>query len=97
LRGIADAKGVSVAQVAIGWVLSRGEDIVPVIGARKRERLAEALSALDVAFSADELKRIEAAVPLGAAAGDRYDKWGMSMLDSEKSTGEKSSTRGNAA
>jgi len=97
LRGIADAKGVSVAQVAIGWVLSRGRDIVPVIGARKRERLAEALSALDVAFSADELKRIEAAVPLGAVAGDRYDKWGMSMLDSEKSTGEMSSTRGNAA
>ena len=91
LRGIADAKGVSVAQAAIGWVLSRGADIVPVIGARKRERLAEALGALDVAFSADELKRIEAAVPLGAAAGDRYDKWGMSMLDSEKST------RGNAA
>jgi len=91
LRGIADAKGVSVAQAAIGWVLSRGADIVPVIGARKRDRLAEALGALDVAFSADELKRIEAAVPLGAAAGDRYDKWGMSMLDSEKST------RGNAA
>ena len=92
MRAIAEAKGVSVAQVAIGWVLSRGADIVPVIGARKRERLAEALGALDVAFSADELKRIEAAVPLGAAAGDRYDKWGMSMLDSEKS-----SSRGNAA
>ena len=61
------------------------------------KRLAEALGALDVAFSADELKRIEAAVPLGAAAGDRYDKWGMSMLDSERSSGEKSSSRGNAA
>jgi pyridoxine 4-dehydrogenase len=92
LRGIAEAKGVSVAQAAIGWVLSRGAEIVPVIGARKRERLAEALGALDVSFSADELKRIEAAVPLGAAAGDRYDKWGMSMLDSEKS-----SAKGNAA
>ena len=92
LRGIAEAKGVSVAQAAIGWVLSRGADIVPLIGARKRDRLAEALGALDVTFSADELKRIEQAVPLGAAAGDRYDKWGMSMLDSEKS-----STRGNAA
>jgi aryl-alcohol dehydrogenase-like predicted oxidoreductase len=81
-----------VAQAAIGWVLSRGEDIVPVIGARKRERLEEALGALNVSFTADELKRIEAAVPLGAAAGDRYDKWGMSMLDSEKS-----SAKGNAA
>lgn len=84
LRGIAEQKGVSVAQAAIGWVLSRGEDIVPLIGARKRDRLKEALSALEVRFSAEELVRIEAAVPLGAAAGDRYDKWGMSMLDSEK-------------
>jgi aryl-alcohol dehydrogenase-like predicted oxidoreductase len=92
LRGIAEAKGVSVAQAAIGWVLSRGEDIVPLIGARKRDRLAEAVGALNVTFSADELKRIEQAVPLGAASGDRYDKRGMSMLDSEKSA-----TRGNAA
>ena len=94
LRGIAEQKGVSVAQAAIGWVLSRGADIVPLIGARKRERLAESLGALDVTFSADELKQMEQAVPLGAAAGDRYDKWGMSMLDSEK-TG--ATSRGNAA
>ena len=92
LRGVAEQKGVSVAQAAIAWVLSRGADIVPLIGARKRDRLAEALGALNVSFSTDELKRIEQAVPLGAAAGDRYDKWGMSMLDSEKSA-----TRGNAA
>jgi len=92
LRGIAEQKGVSVAQTAIAWVLSRGADIVPLIGARKRDRLAEALGALNVTFSAEELKQIEQAVPLGAAAGDRYDKWGMSMLDSEKPA-----TRGNAA
>ncbi len=91
LRGIAEAKGVTVAQAAIGWVLSRGKDIVPLVGARKRDRLKEALGALDVTFSAGELQRIEQAVPLGAAAGDRYDKHGMSMLDSEKSS------RGNAA
>jgi aryl-alcohol dehydrogenase-like predicted oxidoreductase len=91
LRGIAEDKGISVAQAAIGWVLSRGPDIVPLVGARKRDRLQEALGAAAVTFSADELKRIEAAVPLGAAAGDRYDKWGMSMLDSEKPN------RGNAA
>ena len=91
LRSIAEEKGISVAQAAIAWVLARGNDIVPLVGARKRDRLAEALGALDVTFSADELKRIEQAVPLGAAAGDRYDKWGMSMLDSEKSA------RGNAA
>jgi pyridoxine 4-dehydrogenase len=97
LRSIAEEKGVSVAQAAIGWVLSRGTDIVPLIGARKRDRLAEALGALNVTFSADELKRIEQAVPLGAAAGDRYDKWGMSMLDSEKSITQPDAKRGNAA
>ncbi len=94
LRGVADRKGISVAQAAIGWVLSRGADIVPLVGARKRDRLAEALGAVNVTFSADELKRIEQAVPLGAAAGDRYDKYGMAMLDSEKSG---AATRGNAA
>ena len=94
LRGIAEAKGISVAQAAIGWVLARGSDIVPLVGARKRERLAESLGAADVTFSADELKRIEQAVPLGAAAGDRYDKYGMAMLDSEKPS---AASRGNAA
>jgi len=84
LRAIAAEKGVTVAQVAIAWVLSRGQDIVPLIGARKRDRLAESLGALAVTFTKEELKQIEAAVPLGAAAGDRYDRWGMSMLDSEK-------------
>ena len=93
LRSIAEAKGVAVAQAAIGWVLSRGPDIVPLVGARKRDRLAEALGAVNVTFSADELKRIEEAVPLGAVAGDRYDKVGMAMLDSEKS----GAARGNAA
>jgi len=91
LRGIAEHKGVTVAQAAIGWVLSRGKDIVPLVGARKRDRLAEALGAVDVTFSAEELQRIEQAVPLGAVAVDRYDKYGMSMLDSEKPA------RGNAA
>ncbi|WP_320784334.1 aldo/keto reductase [Streptomyces sp. CRN 30] len=72
LRKIADGKGVSVAQAAIAWVLSRGEDIVPLVGARTRERLGEALGALDVTLEADELAAIEEAVPAGAAAGERY-------------------------
>ena len=73
LRAIAEGRGVSVAQVAIAWVLSRGDDIVPLIGARRRDRLTEALGALDVPLSADDLAAIEAAVPAGAAAGDRYN------------------------
>src|SRR5215217_1017999 len=84
LRGVADTAGASVAQVAIAWVLSRGEDIVPLIGARRRERLQEALGALDLELSADDLERVEEAVPPGAAAGERYGAPQMAMLDSER-------------
>jgi aryl-alcohol dehydrogenase-like predicted oxidoreductase len=84
LREIAVAKGVSVAQLAIAWVLSRGKDIFPVIGARRRDRLAEALGALDVRISAANLAAIEAAVPKDAAAGERYPSAGMASLDSER-------------
>jgi aryl-alcohol dehydrogenase-like predicted oxidoreductase len=86
LRAVADAKEASVAQVAIGWVLSRGEDIVPLVGARTRERLAEALGALDLELTDDDLAAIEAAVPPGAAAGDRYDAGQMASLDSERTS-----------
>jgi len=84
LRGIADAKRVSVAQIAIAWVLARGEDIVPVIGARRRDRLTESLGALDVKLTQDDLAAIETAVPNGAAAGERYEAALMAHLDSEK-------------
>jgi aryl-alcohol dehydrogenase-like predicted oxidoreductase len=84
LRKIAEQKGVSVAQIAIAWVLSRGEDIVPLVGARTRERLGEALGALDVTLDAADLAAIEAAVPADAAAGDRYAPAQMAMLDSER-------------
>ncbi|MFF3254110.1 aldo/keto reductase [Actinacidiphila glaucinigra] len=83
LRKIAEQKGVTVAQTAIAWVLSRGEDIVPLVGARTRERLAEALGALDVTLDADDLAAIETAVPPGAAAGERYPQSQMAHLDSE--------------
>lgn len=72
LRKIAEQKGVSVAQIAIAWVLSRGEDIVPLVGARTRERLSESLGALAVTLDAADLAAIEEAVPADAAAGDRY-------------------------
>lgn len=84
LAEIAQARGVSVAQLAIAWVLSRGDDIVPLIGTRRRDRLAEALASLDVALAGEELATIERAVPAGAAAGDRYNPAGMASLDSEK-------------
>ncbi|WP_020136290.1 aldo/keto reductase [Streptomyces sp. 351MFTsu5.1] len=82
LRKIAEQKGVTVAQIAIAWVLSRGEDIVPLVGARTRERLTESLGALDVVLDADDLRAIEDAVPADAAAGDRYAPAQMTHLGS---------------
>jgi aryl-alcohol dehydrogenase-like predicted oxidoreductase len=84
IRAIAEAKGVSVAQIAIAWALARGPDIVPVIGARRRDRLAESLGALDVTLTSADLAALEAAVPKDAAAGSRYDEGQMAHLDSER-------------
>jgi aryl-alcohol dehydrogenase-like predicted oxidoreductase len=84
LREVADGKGVSVAQIAIAWVLSRGNDIVPLVGARRRDRLSEAIGALDVELSVDDLSLIEQAIPAGAAAGARYPGAQLHMLDSER-------------
>lgn len=84
LRSIAQEHDATVAQVAIAWVLSRGTDIIPLVGARRRDRLQEALGALDLHLSDNDVTRIEAAVPPDAVAGDRYDAGQMAMLDSEK-------------
>ncbi|MEU3404142.1 aldo/keto reductase [Streptomyces sp. NPDC006670] len=87
LRKVAEEKGVSVAQIAIAWVLAQGPrqgvDIVPLVGARRRDRLAEALGALRVELGDADLAAIEAAVPAGAASGDRYPAAQMAHLDSE--------------
>ena len=84
LAEIAAAKGVSVAQLAIAWALHRGEDIVPVIGARSRTRLTETLDALRIALTERELTAIEAAIPAAAVAGERYAPAQMAALDSER-------------
>jgi aryl-alcohol dehydrogenase-like predicted oxidoreductase len=84
LREVAESSGVTVAQVAIAWVLGRGEDIVALVGARTRERLQEALGALEARLDADDLAALERAVPPGAAAGDRYPEAQMAVLDSER-------------
>ena len=84
LESIADRNAVTAAQLAIAWVASRGEDIIPLIGTKRRDRLAEALKALDLTLSADDLAAVEAAFPVGAIAGDRYDKIQMANLDSER-------------
>jgi aryl-alcohol dehydrogenase-like predicted oxidoreductase len=84
LREVGEAHDASVAQVAIAWVLSRGRDVVPLVGARRRDRLHEALGAADLELSATDLDQIEGAVPAGAAAGSRYAASVMAELDSER-------------
>lgn len=83
LRAIAEAKRATPAQVAIAWVLTRGDDIVALVGARRRERLMESVAAIDLELTAEDLAAIERAIPAGAAAGERYQAPQMATLDSE--------------
>jgi aryl-alcohol dehydrogenase-like predicted oxidoreductase len=83
LRKVAERKGVSVAQIAIAWVAAQGNDVLPLIGARRRDRLAEALGALELTLSPGDLAAIERAVPRHAAAGARYAPAALAQLDSE--------------
>jgi aryl-alcohol dehydrogenase-like predicted oxidoreductase len=72
LKAIAAAKGATAAQVAIAWVAAQGDDIVPLVGARRRDRLGESLGALGVNLTREDLKRLDDAFPNGVAAGARY-------------------------
>ena len=88
LRAVADTIGVSVAQVAIAWVIARAAtqraSIVPLIGARRRDRLSESLGALAVRLSPEQVAEIEQAVPADAAAGQRYPEAQLAHMDSER-------------
>ena len=84
LSRLAGEKGVSTAQLAIAWVAAQGDDVMPLIGARRRDQLKEGLGAADVRLSADDLARIEEAMPAAAVAGTRYLPPVMAHLDSEK-------------
>lgn len=86
LRAIAGEKETTVAQLAIAWVLSRGDDIVPLVGARTRERLQEALGAASALLSESDARRLEDAVPAEGAAGGRYPEAQLRFLDSERAT-----------
>jgi aryl-alcohol dehydrogenase-like predicted oxidoreductase len=85
LRTIAQDKGATTQQLAFAWVKSRGEDVVPLIGARRRDQLKEALGAVDLQLSAADLARIEQAVPASAVAGTRYLPAILAHMDSEHS------------
>lgn len=84
LRIVAEGKGITVAQAAIAWVAAQGADIVPLVGARRRDRLAEAVGAAAVTLSPADIAAIERAVPKNAAAGERYPAHAMAALDSER-------------
>jgi aryl-alcohol dehydrogenase-like predicted oxidoreductase len=84
LRAVAEAKGATPAQAAIAWVLSRGNDIVPIVGSRTRAQLAEALGALELTLGPDDVVELERAMPADAAAGGRYPEQAMAQLDSER-------------
>lgn len=86
LRTVAAARGASVAQIAVAWVMAQGPDIVPLVGARRRDRLAESLSAEGLTLSAEDLAAIEAAFPRGAVTGARYPEAMMHSLDSERAS-----------
>jgi aryl-alcohol dehydrogenase-like predicted oxidoreductase len=84
LSAIAASKNATSSQVAIAWVMSRGADVIPLIGARRRSQLAESLKALDLKLTAEDLAQIERAVPADAVAGTRYGEEQMRWLDSEQ-------------
>jgi pyridoxine 4-dehydrogenase len=84
IRAVADDIGASVAQVAIAWVAAQGQDILPVVGARRRDRLTEALGSLDVKLTPAHLRALAEAIPADAAAGGRYPDEHLAHMDSEK-------------
>jgi len=84
LRRLADEKRCTPSQLALAWVLARGSDIVPLIGTRTRTHLAEALGALQVNLTQEEIDTIETAIPASLVAGTRYGPQQMAMLDSER-------------
>ena len=84
LNGLAEAHGITVAQLAIAWSANRGEDIIPVIGSRTVTQVESAAEAMNVKLTDDELAQIDAAIPAGSAAGERYAPEQMAHLDSER-------------
>lgn len=86
LNSVAKSLNATAAQVATAWVMSRGAEIIPLLGARRRTQLAESLGALELKLSPEELARIESAIPAGGVAGTRYAEEQMRWLDSEKNS-----------
>lgn len=81
LKGIAAARGVSPAQLALAWVLAQGDDLIPIPGTKKRSYLEENVAAASIVLQPDEVRQLEAAVPASAVAGERYHEAGMKAVN----------------
>jgi aryl-alcohol dehydrogenase-like predicted oxidoreductase len=81
IEELAKAKGCTPSQLALAWVLARGEDIVPIPGTKRLRYLEENLGAVNVTFTAEELRQIDAILPAGAAVGERYPAYSMKAID----------------
>ena len=81
IEAIAQEKGCTPAQLAIAWVLAQGEYIVPIVGTKRRKYLEENIAALELELTSDDIRRLDESVPRGAAAGERYPKTTMSLLN----------------
>ena len=84
LAAAAAERGATAAQMAIAWALSRGEDIVALLGSRTVAQVEEAIAATQIHLSPDEIAALEATLPSAQVAGSRYDKHSMAHLDSER-------------
>ena len=84
LDAVAAEHGATTPQLAIAWSLTRGDDIVPVLGSRTVAQVASSLKALELTLTAEELARLEQTLPAGQIQGTRYDKVAMTHLDSER-------------
>jgi aryl-alcohol dehydrogenase-like predicted oxidoreductase len=80
IETVAEAKGCTLAQVALAWVLARGDDMVPIPGTKRREYLEENVAAVDIALTEADIDRLEGAFPPGVAAGTRYPESQMNTL-----------------
>ena len=81
IRALADAKGCSPAQIALAWLLAKGNDIVPIPGTKHHEYLEANAAAVEIALTDDEVGALDQAIPPGAAAGTRYPPGGMKRLN----------------
>ena len=81
MEQLAGDKKCTAAQLALAWVLSRGEHIVPIPGTRQRRHLTENIGALQIQLSADEIRSLEEIFPLGAAAGARYNAQALQTVN----------------